>query len=170
MDTVWLSYDELADRLGITKPSARTLAKRHKWPRRAANDGTARVGVPSEYLGGRPMERPGGRSQDQPLDQPPECPQGRPEDRPQDHPLERAQDHDAVAITILSRHIERLESQLDAAMKRAEDRDQIASRCDTLSVQLDALRAALDAANQDRDRWHAAATARRSWWPFRRAS
>src|SRR4051794_40226079 len=120
MDTVWLSYDELADRLGITKPSARTLAKRHKWPRRAANDGTARVGVPSEYLGGRPMERPGGRSQDQPLDQPldqpPECPQGRPENRPQDHPLERAQDHDAVAITILSRHIERLESQLDAAM------------------------------------------------------
>src|SRR5215212_7738925 len=158
MDTLWLSYDEISQRLGITKPSARTLCKRHKWPRRAANDGTARVGVPSEYLGGRPMEpmeRPGGRSRDQPLDQPldqpPEHPQGRPEERRQDHSLERAQDHDAVAITILSRHIERLESQLDAAMKRAEDRDQIASRCDTLSVQLDALRAALDTANQDRD-------------------
>src|SRR3954454_8851725 len=104
MDTVWLSYDELADRLGITKPSARTLCKRHKWPRRAANDGTARVGVPSEYFDGRPLEHPEGRAQDQTLDQP--------QERPQDHSEGRPQDHDATAITVLSRLIERLESQL----------------------------------------------------------
>jgi hypothetical protein len=27
----------------------------------------------------------------------------------------------------------------------------------------------LDAVNQDRDRWHQAAMARRSWWPWRRS-
>jgi len=173
MDTLWLSYDEIAQQLGITKPSARTLAKRHKWPRRPANDGTARVGIPAEYMNGRPLERPEGRSQGQTPDQPPE----RSQDRPEERPLDRSPDHDATAVAVLARHIERLEAQLDAAMNRAADRDQIAARCEAITVQVEALRAALDAANQDRDRWHTAATARppgasrgaRSWWPFRRA-
>src|SRR3954454_933238 len=98
MDTLWLSYDEISQRLGITKPSARTLCKRHKWPRRAANDGTARVGVPSEYLDGRPQDQPEERPQDQPEERPQDQTPDQPQERPQDRPEERPQDHDATAI------------------------------------------------------------------------
>ena len=82
---------------------------------------------------------------------------------------------------VLSRHIERLESQLDAVRQEMrheiatlkQERDAAVMRGadrDILAVQLDALGVALDAANQDRDRWHAEATARRSWWPWRRSA
>ncbi len=84
----------------------------------------------------------------------------------------------------LTRHIERLEAQLEEALKRAGDRDDVAKERDVLiaqieslsdsrKMQVDALRAALAAAEQDRDRWHDMATAkpepvgpveRRSWW------
>jgi hypothetical protein len=87
-----------------------------------------------------------------------------------------------AAVTVLSSHIKRLESELeamkeerDAALARGADRDVIA-------VQLDALRAVLDAEKQRTDEWKAvadrfatqaeklaeAAEARRGWWPFRR--
>ena len=49
-DVTWLSYTELADRLGIGRQSARQLAIRKRWMRKPGNDGQARVGVPLEAL------------------------------------------------------------------------------------------------------------------------
>lgn len=50
LDTHWLTYAELADRLGITGESARNLVRRRQWPRKPGNDGVQRIGVPAEYL------------------------------------------------------------------------------------------------------------------------
>ena len=49
-DVTWLSYTELAERLGIGRQSARQLAIRKRWMRKPGNDGQARVGVPLEAL------------------------------------------------------------------------------------------------------------------------
>lgn len=50
MPDLSLTYDELADRLGITRNAARVLAQRRRWPRTQGNDGRARVRVPSDAL------------------------------------------------------------------------------------------------------------------------
>ena len=50
MAVEWLTYDELADRLGIGRESARTLVKRKRWARQPGNDGRARIGVPLEEI------------------------------------------------------------------------------------------------------------------------
>ncbi|MGY6251688.1 hypothetical protein ACXIUS_29910 [Bosea thiooxidans] len=52
MDTVSLTYDELATRLGITGKSARNLVRKKGWGKDVGNDGKARVRVPSEALPG----------------------------------------------------------------------------------------------------------------------
>jgi hypothetical protein len=71
---------------------------------------------------------------------------------------------------VLTRHIERLELALEAATNRASDRDSIAAERDVLTVQVEALRAALAVAETDRDRWHESATRvpdpapHRPWW------
>lgn len=46
----WLTYDDMAEALGITPDSARRLAARHGWPRRPGNDGHALVAVPDDRL------------------------------------------------------------------------------------------------------------------------
>jgi hypothetical protein len=173
MDTKWMTYQELGEALRIEPASAKRLAIRRRWPKRPGNDGRARVGVPFDAfpehttgddtngVTGDLMLRPTSRTSDAPGD-----------------------DTGAVtaAVTVLSSHIKRLESELeamkeerDAALARGADRDVIA-------VQLDALRAVLDAEKQRTDEWKAvadrfatqaeklaeAAEARRGWWPFRR--
>ena len=50
LDTVWLTYAELAEKLDITGESARNLVRRRGWPRKPGNDGVQRIGVPTEYL------------------------------------------------------------------------------------------------------------------------
>jgi hypothetical protein len=47
---IWLTYDELAERLGIERESARQHVKRKRWARRPGNDGKVRIGVPEEVL------------------------------------------------------------------------------------------------------------------------
>jgi hypothetical protein len=76
-------------------------------------------------------------------------------------------------VSVLSRHIERLESQLEAMTKQAADRDVVAT-------QLEALRAVLEIEKQRTEEWKAVAdrfaqqaerlAARRSWWPWRRSA
>jgi hypothetical protein len=165
MSTVWLTYDELAERLGIERESARQHVKRKHWARQRGNDGKVRIGVPEEVLSARSEpDTEGGTEPVQVPIQPP------------------VQDPGVTAV--LTRHIERLEAQLEEALRRAGDRDEVAKQCDLLiaqieslndstKIQVDALRAALAAAERDRDRWHEAATAkpeqaapseRRSWW------
>lgn len=161
MSTVWLTYDELAERLGIERESARQHVKRKHWARQRGNDGKVRIGVPEEVLSAR--SEPDTEGGTEPVQAP-------------------VQDPGVTAV--LTRHIERLEAQLEEALKRAGDRDEIGKERDLLiaqteslnastKIQVDALRAALAAAERDRDRWHEVATAkpeqavpveRRSWW------
>jgi len=46
METVALTYKELADRLSIKVESARKTAQRKRWHRTTGNDGTIRIHVP----------------------------------------------------------------------------------------------------------------------------
>lgn len=45
-DARWMSWKELAQARGTSQHAAQVLARRHKWPRQKANDGTMRVLVP----------------------------------------------------------------------------------------------------------------------------
>lgn len=155
MDTIWLTYDELADRLGIERESARQHVKRKRWARQPGNDGKVRIGVPEEALSAR-CEPDTSRETD-PVHEP---------EQSLDQPLP----HDLGVTTVLTRHIERLEQQLEVALNRVSDRDAIASARDLLVMQVEALRAALTVAEKDRDRWHETATRTsepvlwRPWW------
>jgi hypothetical protein len=45
-----MTYDEVAEALGIARESARQLVIRKHWARRKGNDGRARIAVPEEAL------------------------------------------------------------------------------------------------------------------------
>jgi hypothetical protein len=45
---VWLTYQELADKLGVTVEGARRRVQRGRWARQTGNDGRARVRVPED--------------------------------------------------------------------------------------------------------------------------
>lgn len=49
-DGEWLTYDEAGQRLGILADSVRRRASAKKWPRRAGNDGKARILIPFAAL------------------------------------------------------------------------------------------------------------------------
>lgn len=50
MDTISLTYRELADRLGVKPESARKTVQRKRWQRVTGNDGTVRIAVPVDAL------------------------------------------------------------------------------------------------------------------------
>lgn len=52
MSDLFLTYAELAAKLGIKPDSAKKLAQRRKWARVVGNDGLARVKVPVEAVPG----------------------------------------------------------------------------------------------------------------------
>lgn len=82
MDTMALSYKELAKRLGVKPESARKTAQRKRWHRTVGNDGTARVHVPVDVLS---------------------CPSDSPMDNPCDsHPVHELQKRVAVLETELA--------------------------------------------------------------------
>lgn len=148
MDPVtWLSYDELAERLGIERESARTLVKRKRWARQPGNDGKVRIGVPDECLEAR----------DVPGTEAGAAPDHVPETDPAQPPAPTP-DHVPVVVEVLTRHVERLEAALEEAHSRAADRDAVATERDLMAAQVEALRGALEAAGLDRDRWHELAT------------
>lgn len=115
METVSLSYDELAERMRITPHSARNLVRRKRWKRTVGNDGKARVSVPVGALAAPSAP---------PLEAPPVAPSPTPES--------------AVMIARLEVQIDGLKALVEAERRRA------------------------DAAEADRDRWHASAN--RPWW------
>src|ERR671926_224847 len=53
MTTLALTYDDLAQRLGITAPSVRRMVYRHRWHKTRGNDGRTLVHVPEEYFARR---------------------------------------------------------------------------------------------------------------------
>src|SRR5215207_1180771 len=55
--SVWLTYAELGDRLGISPASVKRRANRRKWPKRIGNDGLSLVAVPAEVLEAGPHGR-----------------------------------------------------------------------------------------------------------------
>lgn len=152
---IWLTYDELAERLGIERESARQQVKRKRWARQPGNDGKVRIGVPEELLATGPSPDTKGGTE-------PACP-------PVQEPVQALVQSPALS-EVLTRHIERLELALGVATNRAADRAALAAERDVLAVQVEALRAALAVAEQDRDRWHEAATRppvpspHRPWW------
>src|SRR3954468_18208518 len=128
VDTKSLSYDELANLLGIERESARHLAFRRRWRRTKGNDGKARVEVP---LGALPQ---------------PNSPISASPATITDTPTDTITGSEAI----LTRHIERLEEALEAAQDRlveleagrdeARDEAREASRVrDALSAQVEAL-------------------------------
>jgi hypothetical protein len=50
LESHWLSYAELAAQRGIAVASAIRVARRRRWPKQQANDGTVRVSVPVDFL------------------------------------------------------------------------------------------------------------------------
>ena len=159
MDTRSLSYDELADMLGIERESARHLAFRRRWRRTKGNDGKARVDVPLEIL-----PQPG-----------PVTPTGGRPDSPTDSSTDTPAGSLTGSETVLTRHIERLEAMLTDAQARLADveadrdaargeaRDAVRAR-EAVEAQLAALNIVLAVERQrvedvkaDRDRWSAQA-------------
>ena len=134
MDVRWLTYEEMAAELGIARESARQLVKRKRWPRRPGNDGRARVGIPTDEFAARPR----------PVHEPAQEPGHDPADAPGDDPAQPPVHDPAVAV--LTRHIERLEREMETMRERLATQD-------TLPLQVAALNAALAELREDRDYW-----------------
>jgi hypothetical protein len=157
-DIEWLTLDEVAARLGISRESARRTALRKRWGKRPGNDGRVRIGVPIERLSrGDAVGRDAGQAIGQ--DTGPNAGRAVGLDVGREHPGAAALE---AAIEGLKALVAEAGKRADAADRRAEElRQMYAAEVVTLAARLEETR-------QDRDRWHAAATARRSWWPWRR--
>jgi hypothetical protein len=183
-DVVWLSYADLAARLGIGHESARQKVKRARWARRKDNTGTVMIAVPVEML----------QAHDERKIAPERTPDHDPErgDNDLEHNPGPTPDHMAG---VLVSHINRLERELE--ILRGE-RDTAKAAEQALAVQLAGLHAVLDAERKLHtgalgqvaeekarvEEWKAvadrfaiqaeklteAAQVRRGWWPWRRAS
>jgi hypothetical protein len=73
MSTVAMTYEELAERLRISVPSARRLVLRRRWRKGRGNDGRSVVQVPEEFLQRRDDSR-ADVTPDDPLTAPPADP------------------------------------------------------------------------------------------------
>jgi DNA repair exonuclease SbcCD ATPase subunit len=143
-----LTYEELARELRIKPNSARQLVNRKRWMKRRGNDGRLRVDVPVEALCEAPQEALQEAlhgASDVAL-----------------HVAPHVAPREAPAIELLTRHVERLETALDAANARIgtleQERDaerQRASDRDALVTQLNAEKRRADELQADRDRCHA---------------
>lgn len=157
-DVVWLTYDALALRLGITPESCRNLVRRRRWARQDGNDGARRIGVPHDYLSERdepPFPIDGAISP--PMDGTANPPTEGGMHGPTDGGL-------SIALATLERHIERLEGELaeakEALAAAISERDAervVAAQVEALRSILEVERARVSTAEQDRDRWHAEA-------------
>lgn len=70
MSTVSLTYDELAERLGIGRKSAQNMTRRKGWRRTKGNDGKARIEAPLEALPDTPSVEPSAGEARPPQDTP----------------------------------------------------------------------------------------------------
>jgi septal ring factor EnvC (AmiA/AmiB activator) len=183
-DVIWLSYADLAARLGIGHESARQKVKRGRWTRRKDNTGTVMIGVPVEVLQAHDERK---RAPEHDLEHDPDHSNDDPE---QD--LDRVPDYVASA---LSSHISRLERELEAISKERDDARSNLRDAERTNALIEAQLAGLNATLAARDEllsaerarveeWKAVADrfatqaekltaadeARRSWWPWRRSA
>jgi hypothetical protein len=184
MDTKWLSYEELGEALGITPASAKRLAIRRKWAKKPGNDGRTRVAVPIEKLETGKPTASGDSHRVITGDVP--------SDAASDDTGDRGDTAAAIAA-VLSRHIARLEAELENTKAKLEtterERDEERARAADLALkaaQVEVLNGALeterkhaDELRRDRDRWAVQAHAlahppvpavpeRRSWFSWGR--
>ncbi|GEO18080.1 hypothetical protein [Microvirga aerophila] len=130
-DVRWLTYDELGAALGITPDSARRLVARKKWPRRAGNDGRARIGVPAERIPDKPPVSPPDARDDVDADDGPD-----------------ARDDVIPVVSILTQHIDRLEKELQS-VKNERDEERIrAAQLAIQAAQVDALNVVIEVERQ----------------------
>jgi hypothetical protein len=177
-DVVWLSYADLAARLGIGHESARQKVKRARWARRKDNTGSVMIGVPVEVV--------------QAHDERKAVPEHAPErdleraDNDPEHDLDPAPDH---VTAVLVSHINRIERELET-LRRERDTAKTAEQA--LAMQIAGLQAVLDTERRlhvstldrvadekaqieewkavaDRFALQAEALASRRWWSWRRA-
>jgi hypothetical protein len=157
----WLTYDEIAAEWNIERESARQLAIRKRWARQRGNDNKARVGVPEEEFEVRTADA---------------TPQN-PSDVTGGQPSHDTGETPSI-IQILTRHISRLEAELDTLKEeRKAEREGLEGRAEALegkvetlekdlaaerliAAQVDGLKAMLETARQrgdelkaERDRW-----------------
>src|SRR5215217_4951764 len=148
LDVIWMDYDQLAERLGIERASARQRAKRGQWARRKDNMGRMQVGVPTEAL---------------------EPPPERIRERPPEGDHERVLGVNISAF--IARQIERLEAAVEAAQAKADEamheRDQardemreieklkaaVDAQVETLNAIMNVERQRAEELCADRDRW-----------------
>jgi hypothetical protein len=133
----WLTYRELAVRLGVSVEAARRRALRARWVKQAGNDGKSRVLLPDDYE----IDR---------------RPDGAPDVRPDAAREKSAQSTHLIAA--LEAHVETLKAQLAAAEGRAAASDARASEESAKTAQ------AIQAFEQLAQRLEELAQARRPWW------
>lgn len=131
-DVRLLTYDEIASAFGITRESARQLVIRKRWARRKGNDGKARIEVPEDAI------EPAGTSDSTSTDTS--------DDTGGDTP--HTPSDDPSVVTVLTRHIERIESELSEAKAALVSMTSERDLERTTSAQVDVLKAVLEAERQ----------------------
>lgn len=126
--TRWLSYDEIASLRGIDRESAVRWARRKRWPRRDANDGTVRLAVPQDVL--QDTSNRGRKPRDVPGDIPADISEDVPEDSP-------------GTISALEDHVRTLREELAAARQAAAEVPVLAERAGRAEAEAAALRDAM---------------------------
>jgi hypothetical protein len=162
--TFSVTYSELATKLGITVPSAKTLVRRHRWEKRQGNDGLMRVLVPIDYLKNeRGESRHDGShdsSHDGPHDSRHESPAGDRQIAP----------GTVEAIAALERHVGRLEADMAATttalMSARNEIEGMRATALAEAVTSAAMKATLEAVTAERDRLLTREHLRdqRRWW------
>ena len=168
VSAVSLTYPELAARLGRSEDAVKSLVKRKRWRRSIGNDGLARVTLDDAEL--TDMANPDRRG----VGRPPANSTWAKAIEPRSNPVHDLQAKLAVAEALAAERKEMLDQQrqqLEALGRDLTSARELAAAIDPLRSTVEALRAALDAEKHrlseirdDRDRWRAAATARRPWW------
>ena len=144
-DVEWLSYPEISGRLGIGLDSAKDLVRRRRWQRRAGSHWCA-PRIPRRAcqagMGGRdPLAMALPSTQSIPPIQP------------------LIDGASAVAIAALERHVDRLESELAAAVAERDSERARAAQVEALKAVLEVERQRVADAQADAARWRDTATA-----------
>src|SRR5215207_5637392 len=108
-----LTYDELGEALGIARESARQLSIRRHWKRRKGNDRKARVEVPAEVLAAAHTDNTDTATPDTDAA------------RPGTDTKVSHTDAEVSAITVLTRHVERLEAEISELRPKAAAHDSL---------------------------------------------
>jgi hypothetical protein len=153
-ETRLMTYAELGEAIGRSEVAARSVAMRKRWRRVLGNDGKARVTVPVEVLTALQA-----KADTRTVDLPDDLPDEQAVAPPDFLPDSRA---DARAL------MDMLEARVAELDKEAKQGRVAMTRVAVLETLVESERERAAELRQDRDRWHAIATERRSWWLWRR--